>query len=553
MTQEKILKCCKILKKFHQDEVVVMTGIKESVVRNHINEFVEKGILKKLNENEFVFIKMSPNKEIDLKLLEKMSDEEKEIVNFLQKYDTPENIELYLKAPISAKKQANKYLKVLVESRKTSQKIRIFLDEWNEKFPSWAMSLTMYYKYNKTFLDFGIKPFIHLKRKTNTEEKDKFLNDLYSQFKKLYFSDFILNKMDCYIKLKNNFDSSTLYFYEFPPYRHFVKRVNKEYSLEEQKRIKESLLVKFENNTPCIKRPDSFYLIAQNYLEKKKKDLAQNEYYLLESATFNKHIFPYFGHLTINSITVNKIIDYCDLKLNQGQCVGFLHQHLLFLSNLLEPEDPLFIKNFKIVKSVLTRFSFSKKLNILTEKKLKKILKTAYLNDFEFYLLVSLLLSTGMFLDEALGLKWKDINFKNNEVTINKKYINGQIIKSLNNKKTFTVKIPDNLLKMFLEKQENLTGKKIVIANSFIFYNERASNLEMELQKKLKLLSDKNVSFINIRDTYASILIKNKTPIHFIQRLLRHRHVEYTIQRYKTLLDKQVKEQCDWFSSLLTV
>jgi len=470
MSQDKILKCCKMLEKFNLDEVIVMTGLDEVIVIAQINDLLSKDILKKLNDSDFLFIKNGYKDKNE---------------NILKKNDAP------------------------------------------------------------------VKPLSRCKT-----QRYKNGDALYEEYKKLYFSDFTLNKSDCYKKLKDKHCSSEdLYSSEFPSNIFFSKKLNEEYGKEELNKIRESTIISLENTPFCTISSDSFYSGAKKYLENKKIKFSENKYYQVTNIIFNRYILPSFSNFKVSDIKTIDILNFCDQKLNEGLHLRFLKKHLVFIKNVLEYENPNFVNNFRLINTKLRSYSLlDQELNILNESKINQLLKIAYSNDYEFYLLVSFMLSTGMFLDEVLGLWWRHINFKNNRVMIKGKYKNRQILKIRYDKRSLILKIPDYLLNLLYKKKLLINKQNRKLCNSFIFYQNRNEDLEKDLQEKLiKFSNDKNISFLDLRDTYASKLIKNNVPLHYVQKLLGHSHIEYTLQRYKKFLDQLIKEQDNSFSAFIEI
>jgi len=147
---------------------------------------------------------------------------------------------------------------------------------------------------------------------------------------------------------------------------------------------------------------------------------------------------------------------------------------------------------------------------------------------------VKLSLSTGGRLETILNIQKKDIDIKNQSVTL----------KDLKNNSTYTGFLTDDVTQLLKEKLNRLN------ANSYIVGGELKKYATRTLQRKLQAIINtlfnegldskdaKNRAVIHtLRHTFASHLAINGTPIFTIQKLMNHSDIKMTMRYAKLAPD----------------
>lgn len=177
--------------------------------------------------------------------------------------------------------------------------------------------------------------------------------------------------------------------------------------------------------------------------------------------------------------------------------------------------------------------------------------KNAEMSESDVYIAVYIALSTGMRLGEVLGLKWEDIHFERNIITVRRSRVGTTKGVSIEEPKTgIARKIPihDDLiqaLKLHQECQDwhkTTLGDKYedsgwVIGGSFgknyytkHFFSRKYKNL------LLKAGIDKSFTFHDLRHTHASLLLLDGINPKIVQERLGHASIEMTLDTYSHLL-----------------
>lgn len=187
--------------------------------------------------------------------------------------------------------------------------------------------------------------------------------------------------------------------------------------------------------------------------------------------------------------------------------------------------------------------------------------------DLEFF---TLLAYSGMRIGEAICLKWNDLNFDKNSITINKTYYNPN-----NNKYAYMLQRPKtrsskreilidqsvmDLLKNLKSKQEKIIKKnnRVYEDQNFIFtctegYPRTIRLVSNRLQRLIKHMGDldKNITTHSFRHTHASLLIEADVNMKIISHRLGHATVSTTDEIYGHLTKGLEKKGSQQFSKLM--
>ena len=186
-------------------------------------------------------------------------------------------------------------------------------------------------------------------------------------------------------------------------------------------------------------------------------------------------------------------------------------------------------------------------------------------NSFEIF---TTLAYTGMRAGELLALKWSDIDFENNTISITKTYYNPN-----NNKKHYQILTPKTessigkisvdphviqLLKDYKIYVQDTWKNELYVDNNFVFTDlngyplviKKPSTWIQAIMKKTDI-TNKHISTHSFRHTHCALLIEAGVHIKEIQERLRHKDINTTMNIYAKITNSYKKDASQKFSQLM--
>ncbi|MCC3722958.1 tyrosine-type recombinase/integrase [Staphylococcus haemolyticus] len=186
-------------------------------------------------------------------------------------------------------------------------------------------------------------------------------------------------------------------------------------------------------------------------------------------------------------------------------------------------------------------------------------------NSFEVF---TTLAYTGMRAGELLALKWFDIDFENNTISITKTYYNPN-----NNKKHYQILTPKTessigkisvdphviqLLKDYKVNVQDTWKNGLYVDNNFVFTDvngyplviKKLSTWIQAIMKKTDI-TNKHISTHSFRHTHCALLIEAGVHIKEIQERLRHKDINTTMNIYAKITNSYKKDASQKFSKLM--
>jgi len=269
---------------------------------------------------------------------------------------------------------------------------------------------------------------------------------------------------------------------------------------------------------------------AEEYLDYLEKTKEQNT---ADSARYVIRKFVEFlgEKTTMRSINAKIIDEYILYRLDFVKKTTInkdLRTLRAFFNKAIEWE---YIKKSPITSKKFLRID-EKPKRYLTKDEINKILNNT--NDIKFKSFILFLLLTGCRRNEALNLSWRDIDFKNRTITINKSKTH----------RMRTIPISDEVYELLTNLKKTTRS-----FNKVFEYQDRY--ISRKFHKYVKSLGIE-CRLHDLRHTFASLLVSSNIQIRIIQDLLGHKDIKSTLV-YTHTQEKEKSEAVKKVSSFIKI
>ncbi len=300
-----------------------------------------------------------------------------------------------------------------------------------------------------------------------------------------------------------------------------------------KKNYQRVLLQLYEDKTKEEYEDILFLDFYEKILEEKKSFLSYNtsKNYIL---IYRKHIKPYFKGIYVKDLKRIHFTSWWSKLLTLDISKGTAKTIRACLSVILQEA---YENNLTENTNLLPRFSFPK--NKQQEKKidaftLDEVSKITTNSKEKYKHILTILFFTGMRLGELCALKWKDIDFNNNLISISRTMtpIGETPPKTKSSIRTIEMLpiVKESLLK---QKESKYSNKEyVLITNRNKPYKDFSS---INLHYWRKLLKELNIPqrvIYQTRHTFATIMISNGEDIVWVSKMLGHSSVKTTLDKY---------------------
>ncbi|QSB10855.1 site-specific integrase [Lysinibacillus fusiformis] len=287
---------------------------------------------------------------------------------------------------------------------------------------------------------------------------------------------------------------------------------------------------------------------------------------------FRNHILPHLGLYKIDKLNVevcqehvdkwaNKLKKYRIIKSYAAKVVDFAIKRGYMQINPFKLVDMPKIKKepLELVKEVDENFYTREQLNKFLDYLKKE-------NKPKVYVLFRLLAYSGMRKGEALALNWKDIDFKNDEIRINKAISRGKdnklYLKTTKTGSIRTIKMEKETMRTLAlwKKQQQkdylILGFNTLNEEQLVFSNKENEFLQPTKTRKwlvdiLKKYNLKPITTHGLRHTHCSLLFEAGANIKEVQDRLGHSDIKTTMDIYTHLTQEAKSETIRKFDNYL--
>ncbi|ARJ51311.1 tyrosine-type recombinase/integrase [Staphylococcus lutrae] len=267
----------------------------------------------------------------------------------------------------------------------------------------------------------------------------------------------------------------------------------------------------------------------------------------------NNHLVPYFGSMDVFKMTTHDIMKFQNKKMKEkfsGDYLKSMHIYLVAILNHamkfhdLKQNVASLVGNFEIENS--------KRLNYWTLEEYQKFY--AILPNIEQQTFFKLLFYSGMRKGEIRALTWKNVNFEENYIHVDKADYHGEVTTPKTKASIRDIYMPQHMMDTLRDFQEWYKENKmykdnyVLFGNFFKAYSE--SLIDRWYNKAFKTLDDSleddekipRIVLHEWRHSHASLLVNAGASVMIIAQRLGHSDTTEVYNRYGHLYPSTQKE-----------
>lgn len=331
--------------------------------------------------------------------------------------------------------------------------------------------------------------------------------------------------------------------------------------------------LEISNGTYQKQQPETYQDIYDLWIKQYEKTVEESTF-VKTTGIFNNHILPAMHSYKIEKITVDVCQHHVDEWADKLKKFRMIKSYAAKVLDFAIKRGYIQTNPFALVDmpTALKKKQASieeKKENFYSREQLIEFLSCFEKeNNVKAFTLFRLLAFSRMRKGEALALTWNDLDFKNNEIRINKALSRGQdnklYVKSTKTGVARTIKMDERtmaILKDWRKKQKQdylILGFNTMQSKQLVFSNEQNEHLQPTKTRKWLLHVQKkyNLNMITthgLRHTHCSLLFEAGVSIKEVQDRLGHSDIKTTMNIYAHVTEKAKEAAIQKFESYLNI
>lgn len=306
----------------------------------------------------------------------------------------------------------------------------------------------------------------------------------------------------------------------------------------------------------------------ETWLETVVKNRVREKTYLDYKDRTRLYITPEIGDVKLDKLKPEHIQVLYSGMIERGLSARSVRYVHTILRNSLQQAvkwERIFRNPADLVSDELPKQT-KQEMQALTTEQASELLKEAIYSPFKAFF--SLMLTSGIRPSEALGLKWSDIDFENNRITINRKltrYRKGgwTLEETKTSRSRRTIPLPTSTIKDLDEHRKNQTARILKAKpgkyndQGFVFSAKNGEPMSDRniLERHFKPLLEKaelpNIRLYDLRHTCASLLLKAGENPKVVSERLGHASIVLTLDTYSHVLPDMQQGCADKLEDML--
>lgn len=256
------------------------------------------------------------------------------------------------------------------------------------------------------------------------------------------------------------------------------------------------------------------------------------------------YIEKYFGPTKIKDITRSQYQNFLNW-LGEKHAPTTVHKTNIMIKACIgnAVEDGLITKNFTNRITITGNRDHERDVDYLNLKEMNQLVQLCLTNLTPRYTSKYLVLAglfTGARLGELTALKWADVDFKNNTISITKSW--NPNLKALGPTKTESsirkIKVNSFLLDKIMQLKANHSEFIFAIPRTGLPPSSSAVNQFLQKTLKENNINKKDLTFHSLRHTHVAYLLSKGVDISAISQRLGHANIAITLKVYAYMLDE---------------
>lgn len=313
---------------------------------------------------------------------------------------------------------------------------------------------------------------------------------------------------------------------------------------------------------------DNFEEIYLLWFDSAYKNTVKESTYVKTKEMFRVHILPAFGSMKLNKISVT----YCQTTVNNW-CDSLAKYRVMknYVTKVLDYSIALGL----LKDNPMRKITMPKRKEIVDGEKVENYYNKEELQHFldciksdgfaRWHALFRLLAFSGMRKGEALALEWKDIDFNQSTVTVNKTLARGEnnklIIQSPKTKTSFrTVSVDPGTMQLLKEWRKEQArdylklGFNTMQPSQVVFTTYKNEYMQLasvtnRINKIIKKHDLKVITTHGLRHTHCSLLFEAGASIQEVKERLGHSDIQTTMNIYTHVTEKAKEGMAEKFAA----
>ncbi len=318
-----------------------------------------------------------------------------------------------------------------------------------------------------------------------------------------------------------------------------------------------------------LKMPDWLNTWLNEYMQPSLRPTTWQSY----KTQIDKHILPALGHLRLSQLQTSNLQALYNQKLQGGRADGkegglsprsvrYIH---VVIHAALEQAKKEGLITINVADAVKLPADPKKEIKVLDQESIKKFLAAAKeTRHFPAYFLA---LNTGLRRGELLGLRWKDVDLKEETITVTQGLVRTKGGLKFQEPKTKlssrTIGISPEVVSVLKDHKKKQNESRLAAGEAYnneldlVFCNELGEPIcprgfTRHFERLLKRVDlEGSVTFHGIRHTFATLSLQEGAAARTVQEALGHHAAAFTLDVYSSVTSRMKKEATDKIGNLL--